>query len=243
MKNYDSIRKLAFLVFVPFLLLALSSVAFAEPYLQLDGSGGWYVGSPEESIVTDPVFDLYALVNSTSNAFKPTDLFYLSVAVTPSEDGTGSPDYGSFDIAGPGIIGTATVNVTGDMVYGTPPIATVTNKDLPSHGVFPTYYTEFEFDLDGHQTAALYNSQDNPGGPTVAGSDLWYQTFAIDASGFDFGDGERSLHFDLFTVNGDGTIDKFAPFSHDLTVVPVPGAVLLGFIGLSAAGLKLRKFA
>ena len=28
-----------------------------------------------------------------------------------------------------------------------------------------------------------------------------------------------------------------------LTVVPVPGAILLGILGLSAAGLKLRKFA
>jgi hypothetical protein len=28
-----------------------------------------------------------------------------------------------------------------------------------------------------------------------------------------------------------------------LTVVPVPGAILLGILGLSVAGVKLRKFA
>lgn len=31
--------------------------------------------------------------------------------------------------------------------------------------------------------------------------------------------------------------------SIDITIIPVPGAVLLGILGLSAAGLKLRKFA
>jgi hypothetical protein len=30
---------------------------------------------------------------------------------------------------------------------------------------------------------------------------------------------------------------------YELSVVPVPGAILLGILGLSAAGIKLRKFA
>jgi hypothetical protein len=32
-------------------------------------------------------------------------------------------------------------------------------------------------------------------------------------------------------------------FNAESTVVPVPGAILLGFLGLGAAGLKLRRFA
>jgi len=32
-------------------------------------------------------------------------------------------------------------------------------------------------------------------------------------------------------------------FSHDAVIVPVPGAVLLGILGLGAVGIKLRKFA
>ena len=32
-------------------------------------------------------------------------------------------------------------------------------------------------------------------------------------------------------------------FDAESTVVPVPGAILLGFLGLGAAGLKLRRFA
>jgi hypothetical protein len=48
----------------------------------------------------------------------------------------------------------------------------------------------------------------------------------------------------------DGTVDQFFLNPQDLTggevkgaIVPVPAAVLLGFLGLGAAGLKLRRFA
>ncbi len=40
------------------------------------------------------------------------------------------------------------------------------------------------------------------------------------------------------SINGDSLSDDF-----HTSVVPVPGAVLLGLIGLSAAGLRLRRFA
>jgi len=36
---------------------------------------------------------------------------------------------------------------------------------------------------------------------------------------------------------------KIYAISEELTVVPVPGAVLLGMLGLSFAGMKLRKHA
>ena len=40
-----------------------------------------------------------------------------------------------------------------------------------------------------------------------------------------------------------GTGDNFGSITTDVNVVPVPGAVLLGMLGLSAAGIKLRKHA
>jgi len=39
------------------------------------------------------------------------------------------------------------------------------------------------------------------------------------------------------------TIDKMGAFRVEGTVVPVPGAVLLGILGLGVAGVKLRKHA
>lgn len=46
--------------------------------------------------------------------------------------------------------------------------------------------------------------------------------------------------FDMVLLGNGAELDRTAV---DLTVVPVPGAVLLGLLGFSAAGLKLRRFA
>ena len=43
----------------------------------------------------------------------------------------------------------------------------------------------------------------------------------------------------VITHTGSGTTS----FDAESTVVPVPGAILLGILGLSAAGIKLRRFA
>lgn len=230
------------------LLLAAGGRVFALPYLQLDGSDGWYVGSPEESIVVDPVFTLYALVDSDQGTTAGD--FWLSIAVIPSLGETPVPTLGSFEISGPTLDlsgalppgnGDSTINVVGEMVYGTPPAWDPV--DLPSHGVFETYYTEIPFTFSGDNRAVPYNSQDYPGGLVVGDptDTLLYEAFAVDASNFNFGDNEFYLHFDLYTVI-DGKLEK-APFSHDLTVVPVPAAVWLGIIGMGMAGIKLRKYA
>ena len=116
-------------------------------------------------------------------------------------------------------------------------------RDLPGHGFFDTYYREHVFQLDPSGRAELYNSQDNPGGPlqpqfyNPVGA-LYYQAFEVDAAGLQAG---SVLHFDFYTmVNGKF---EFAPFSHDVTHATVPGAVLLGILGLCVAGVKLSKYA
>ena len=86
------------------------------------------------------------------------------------------------------------------------------------------------------------------GSPTPAGS------FSFDITGktrssmgwtpmqwtFVAGATTTTLQF-MSTVTG--TYNAWGPALDNVSVVPVPGAVLLGLLGLSAAGIKLRKYA
>jgi len=247
-KTKHHINMLLIAVFIPCLLLIMGNAAYAVPYLQLDANPAVYVGGEEESIVTTSLqFTLYALIN---NPVEPdlSGTFYLSGAVVPSisPKPPSPPDLGSIIFNGP------TIPVVGGMVYGTPPIEVyLESQDLPSHGIFETYYFEREFTLAGATRTAVYNSQDNPGGPDPDDEDenglLYYQAFNVDVRGLlpDY-----AIHFDLYTtkiIERQGklvtVIDQYAPFSHDLLTAPVPGALLLGLLGMGVAGMKLRKYA
>ena len=134
----------------------------------------------------------------------------------------------------------STINVVGDMTYGTPPIEDyLKQNDLPSHGIFETYFYEHELQFDPFKETALYNSQVDPGGPDLStNGPLYYQDFEVDIGGLASG---YALHFDLYTKGSD-FVDKFAPFSHDLVTTPIPPSVIIGLIGIGVAGLKLRKY-
>jgi hypothetical protein len=226
--------------------------------LQLDAYPGAYVygdvyGEDESVIATDPQFTLYALVNSISGnaneafAADPFILgdvgsFYISGALVPTQSETSTPPtLGSILFDG------EEIDVVAEMPPGTPPRGVfLESKDLPSHGIFETYYFERSFTLDATKRAALYDSQlvDLSGPlPVVADGPLYFQDFEVDVSGLAAGYG---IHFDLYTctVNKHGIpiIDRFAPFSHDVTT-PVPASVILVILGMGVAGLKLRKYA
>jgi len=238
------------IVFVPCLLLVSGNAVFAEPYLMLDASPAIYLSAPEESIfATEPHFTLYALVNSDSGHIDGTGdggtdgYFYLSFAIVPKLPETDPPpSLGSFILDGIPI-----VVVGGDMEYGTPPIDEFRPPDeVAKHGIFKTYFLEKEFTLDPAKRTDLYNSAEPPPpgpggpGPIVTDGDLWYQDFDVDVSGLASG---YVLHIDLYTKDGDGGLEFFAPFSHDLITIPIPASVILGMLGLGVVGLKLRKFA
>lgn len=221
-----------------------AGAANAVPTLQLGIEGGTYDSSTETIVATSTVFDLYAFLKpDTQNPFG--DTYYLSMAITPQVNDTPA-DLGSFTYNG------NTVNATADMTFGTPPVDTFF-KDIPSHGMFPTYYTEILFSFDSSNQSGVFNVQDNPDSGPIAGSGMYYNLFSIDTSNLAVG---YAIHFDLYNSNlketckkGDCTvtsgITQFAPFSHDAqsmtSVVPEPETYAMMLAGLGLLGFSARR--
>ena len=123
--------------------------------------------------------------------------------------------------------------------YGAPPIDDVTDGDLPSHGIYDTWFEVYELTFEPGDAATVYNTQPGNEGDSAAGYIKTIDMYLTDLTG--------GLHIDLFRCSS-GSIegrlcrisggDK-APFSHDATYVPVPAAVwlfgsgLLGMVGIA----------
>ncbi len=218
-------------------IIFLSSPALAIPSLQLDIGNGTYDWSTQTIVASSETFTLYALLKPTY-VNKISDTYFISAALVPK---TSSPEnLGTFYFNG------TPVDATGDMVYGIPPVendgtAGKDSGDLAPHGIFKTYFAEFEFNFIGSQKALIYNTQDNPGGFQTAGAEdpfLYYMAFSVDVSDLAAG---YNIHFDLYNevarCSGDYDISAKAPFSHDAESrrVPEPSSLLLlgsGLIGL-----------
>ncbi len=237
----------------------MESAAQAIPTLQLDVGDGWYNKADQTIYSSGPSFTLYALLNKpkeAEDALKRT--YYISAAVE-SKDGA-VPDIaknlGSFSVNG------EKIDVTSDMTFGTPPLTElpdVQGKTLSPHGIFPTFYYEFDFKFSSLKQTTPYDAQNNPGGFSTTGKGMYYAAFSIDTSSLAAG---YSIHFDLYdetvkeiseriktgkkytTVTHDQvSIDEFAPNSHDAQSghrVPDGGASLslLGFALAGIAGLR-----
>ena len=246
-----------------------SGSAYAIPTLQLDIGGGVYDDSPdvETTIATSSSFTLYALLtpqneNTDLDALL-ADTYFISAAIAPKLEQDAS--LGTFDFSGTFVDyqlvvnaddsltetvsapydATTTVDVSGDMTYGAPPLHDPNDSgdsdpnDLSGHGIFDTYYSEFAFQFVSDNTVPTYNVQDEPGDPdTDSTGDTYYAAFTVDVSGLSY---PYSVHFDLYNSTLKKTIDyevdEFAPFSHDAQSTPVPEPATMLLFGTGLAGL------
>ena len=230
--------------------------------LQLDIAGGWYDTTDETTFASANSFTLYALLNTSAPGYSPGGTYYLSAALIPQvPKTTPPPSLGTFTIGidqnNNGKIDGSdwqqTIAVASQMTYGTAPIETLAalqgwdKGDLPKHGIFETYFSEFAFSFDSSLNTAIYNAAEgsHPTLPQGTGGML-FMPFLADVSGLTSGYG---IHFDLYdeiaykkaksgNPAGDIDVNHFAPFSHDATGMNIPdGGATAALLGLGMLGL------
>jgi len=248
MKN---LRKYLGIAGVSVLLLTASLAAQAIPALQLGpGSDPNWVYQDETWELEGGILsggDLYAYANAKNieggnggyaweTAGAGNRYAYLVVSAIPkSEESEGD----IFDI---------TVDNNGvlsifDSGVGTPPIEDP--NSLSPHGIFPTYFEIYQFQFDG-AIVDITDQQPGEGGTGKGYAELFDVTINS------LGDDVVGIHFDLFTVMGDGTytpgqdplndmVEAFAPWSHDASFVPEPAPLALMGIGLLALVFTSRR--
>jgi len=225
-----------FLVIAAVLLGAAS--AFAIPSLQLDIAGGVYNDVDDTIVAASDPFTLYAYLIPDANT-PLVGTYYISAALVPMS--SVPEDLGSFTFA------ENTVNVTGDMTYGIPPLSSALD-DLEKHGIFQTYYKEFAFSFNPAYKAAAYDMNITPGaGPTPnPDGTMYYAAFVV--STLDLNPA-YAIHFDLYYPTTDSSgkpVTYNAPYSHDASSghAPIPAAAWLlgsGLLGLVAVRRRFNK--
>ena len=226
------------------LVLFLIPVVEAVPTLQLYIDGATYDDATETWVSNGNSFDLYVIGKGDLN----------NVTLSMALENLGSS--GDPSTAGVTIDGNS--YPTGSWTYGYAPLSYVPtswdggSRDLPTHGIYPAWFTEMglgNFTAQGGIGDVVADSAAAHGDPhwlptqgyINSSTQGWFQSYHVEVTG------PYAVHFDAFTVLETGEIDKFAPFSHDASSsggeVPEPATMLLFGLGLAGAGVvrKLRR--
>ena len=110
---------------------------------------------------------------------------------------------------------------------------------LPSHGIYGagTDWQEFALGDFTENTSSIADVIGTFPAPVGSGGHInVYELGIADAPN------NAVFHFDLYNAIMAGTHAKFAPFSHDAAIVPLPGATVLAAIGFGCVGFVRRHF-
>ena len=226
----------------------LSGTAYALPALQLGpGAGDWtYNEATQTWETTDNPLTVIAYANAEMGDGGDGDYawelsgtaqtVYLIVSAVPNQvDATDA-----FEVTVSDDTGTLSLFAYG---FGNPPVNDP--NSLAGHSVFSTYYEVYAFDFNSG-LVTIGNTQLGDSGSGMG----FMENITVQINSMI--EGVEGVHFDLFTVNGDGDWDPndpndkklvyaFAPFSHDAEYVPEPATAALLLLGLLGFRFTRRR--
>ncbi len=221
------------------LTLLIAPTALAIPDIQLFIDGATYDWQEQSWVLASTgSIDLYVI-----SANDAVDDIIVSVALGQSDN----PHEMSVNFGG------TMINNT-DWVYGFPPLPPEFSPggDLARHSVYPTYFAEVhtgayglgmmvgDVQPDTLNGGVYWDPTPTPAFPAAEASQSGeWKMFTVDING-PIG---SSVHFDAYTVDENGNILRFAPFSHDAstTIVPEPGTFVLMGSGLLGLGFRFYR--